>query len=191
MGLHLKDNFSASQPITAVPASWFNSVAKFINGLIPGDNVSFEKHADGSPTIVEAHTQGEKTTPDPTKGVSAHPDYYDYPDYERDHTLRPPDLEQRYDMPNGGGNEYVPPARLTGADNVTPVGWERGKTAWKNGHDVDADHPAVGLSMTVCTHFRIVPRKGRQRFFRRCSRGWTSTRTGCSSVSFHARTGTR
>ena len=101
---------------------------------------------------------GVKTNPAPTKGVSAHPDYYDYPDKQADpknSAIVFPDWQRYYDMPGVEGvAEHIPPARLTGADNVTPVGWERGKTAYKNGHNVDTDHPAVGCSMTVCTHMR-------------------------------------
>ena len=101
---------------------------------------------------------GVKTNPAPTKGVSAHPDYYGCADKQSD-PKNPmiifPDWQRYYDMPNVEGvAEHIPPARLTGADNVTPVGWERGKTAYRNGHAVDADHPAVGCSMTVCTHMR-------------------------------------
>lgn len=103
---------------------------------------------------------GVKTNPPPTKGVSAHPDYYDYPDKQADPKstiIVFPDWQRYYDMPNVEGVvEHMPPMRLTGADNMTPVGWERGKTAYKNGHVVDADHPAVGCSMTVCTHFRQI-----------------------------------
>jgi len=48
---------------------------------------------------------------------------------------------------------WTPPAKMTGDDTAhTPCGWERGKTAWKNGHDVDASHPAVGCSIKVCSH---------------------------------------
>ena len=49
---------------------------------------------------------------------------------------------------------------------MTPVGWERGKTAYKNGHNVgdatDLDpktgkpYGPVGLSMTVITHMRQI-----------------------------------
>lgn len=97
---------------------------------------------------------GVKTNPPPTKGVSAHPDYYDYPDKQADPKstiIVFPVWQRYYDMPS---TEHTPPAYLTGADNMTPVGWERGKTAYKNGHDIDANHPAVGCSMTVCTHMR-------------------------------------
>jgi len=53
--IHLKDNFQAGAPISQVPASWFNSVAKFINGLIPGKNVTFE-HPGASSTAICAES---------------------------------------------------------------------------------------------------------------------------------------
>ena len=109
-------------------------------------------------------SHGKKTSPDPTKGLSAHPDYYDYPDKQAnpsDPAIVFPDWQRYYNMP---GADHVPPARLTGADNVTPVGWERGKTAYRNGHAVDADHPAVGCSMTVITHMRQITVNGTAKY---------------------------
>ena len=163
MALHIKDNFQAGGPITQVPASWFNSVAGFINGLIAGPGIKKFEKTDNGATVIERE-DGEKTTPDPTKGVSAHPDYYDYPDKQAnpsDPAIVFPDWQRYYDMPSA---DHVPPARLTGDDNVTPVGWERGKTAYKNGHKVDADHPAVGLSMTVITHMRQITVNGTAKY---------------------------
>lgn len=163
MALHIKDNFQAGGPITQVPASWFNSVAGFINGLIAGPGIKKFEKTDNGATVIERE-DGEKTTPDPTKGVSAHPDYYDYPDKQADPdnpAIVFPDWQRYYDMPSA---DHVPPARLTGDDNVTPVGWERGKTAYKNGHDVDADHPSVGLSMTVITHMRQITVNGTAKY---------------------------
>lgn len=173
MALHIKDNFQAGGPITQVPASWFNSVAGFINGLIAGPGIKkFEKTDNGS-TVIERE-DSEKTTPDPTKGVSAHPDYYDYPDKQAnpsDPAIVFPDWQRYYDMPSA---DHVPPARLTGDDNVTPVGWERGKTAYKNGHKVgdetDLDpktgkpYEPVGLSMTVITHMRQITVNGTAKY---------------------------
>lgn len=51
---HLKDNFTDKGPVSQVPASWFNRVAKFINNLVPSDTVHFEKHDDGNATVLEA-----------------------------------------------------------------------------------------------------------------------------------------
>ena len=52
MALHIKDNFQAGGPITQVPASWFNSVAGFINGLIAGPGIKkFEKTDNGATVI--------------------------------------------------------------------------------------------------------------------------------------------
>lgn len=169
---HLQDNFKDGGPVSQVPASWFNRVARFINNLVPSDTVRFEKHDDGNATILEAKPQGAKDTPDPTKGVSAHPDYYDYPDKQADPDnpkIVFPDWQRYYDMPNAYSEgeliaDHVPPARLTGDDNETPVGWERGKTAYRNGHAVDADHPAVGCSMTVITHMRQITVNGTAKY---------------------------
>ena len=167
--MHIRDNFGEG-PVTQVPASWYNSVAKFINNLVGGHRVKVEKFADGTPSSISFVADdkdaryGEKTSPDPTKGVSAHPDYYDYPDKQADPenpAIVFPDWQRYYDMPSA---DHVPPARLTGADNVTPVGWERGKTAYKNGHAVDADHPAVGCSMTVITHMRQITVNGTAKY---------------------------
>ena len=167
--MHIRDNFGEG-PVTQVPASWYNSVAKFINNLVGGHRVKVEKFADGTPSSISFVADekdaryGEKTSPNPTKGVSAHPDYYDYPDKQADPdnpAIVFPDWQRYYNMP---GADHVPPARLTGDDNVTPVGWERGKTAYKNGHKVDADHPAVGLSMTVITHMRQITVNGTAKY---------------------------
>ena len=167
--MHIRDNFGEG-PVTQVPASWYNSVAKFINNLVGGHRVKVEKFADGTPSSISFVADdkdaryGDKTTPDPTKGVSAHPDYYDYPDKQADPDnpkIVFPDWQRYYDMP---GADHVPPSRLTGADNVTPVGWERGKTAYRNGHAVDADHPAVGCSMTVITHMRQITVNGTAKY---------------------------
>ena len=167
--MHIRDNFGEG-PVTQVPASWYNSVAKFINNLVGGHRVKVEKFADGTPSSISFVADekdaryGEKTSPDPTKGVSAHPDYYDYPDKQADPDnpkIVFPDWQRYYDMPSA---DHVPPSRLTGADNVTPVGWERGKTAYRNGHAVDADHPAVGCSMTVITHMRQITVNGTAKY---------------------------
>lgn len=180
--MHIRDNFGEG-PVTQVPASWYNSVAKFINNLVGGHRVKVEKFADGTPSSISFVADdkdaryGDKTTPDPTKGVSAHPDYYDYNDKQEDPSnpaIVFPDWQRYYDMPNAEGAEHVPPERLTGADNVTPVGWERGKTAYKNGHKVgdetDLDpktgkpYDPVGLSMTVITHMRQITVNGTAKY---------------------------
>ena len=132
---------------------WFRSFGKSSAGLTAqiSSEIGYKDFMSG---------RSEKTSPGPTKGVSAHPDYYDYPDKQADPdnpAIVFPDWQRYYNMP---GADHVPPARLTGDDNVTPVGWERGKTAYKNGHKVDADHPAVGLSMTVITHMRQITVNG-------------------------------
>lgn len=151
---------------------------KLLQGAQQSPGATCEQKANGTMVGVQkaktvgAVTQGIVTSPEPTKGVSAHPDYYDYPDKQA-HPTDPkivfPDWQRYYDMPNAYSEgqlvaEHVPPARLTGADNTTPVGWERGKTAYKNGHAVDADHPAVGISMTVVTHMRQMTVNGAAKY---------------------------
>lgn len=46
--LHIKDDFKAGGPITQVPASWFNAVARFINNLVGGDGIRVTKNNDYS-----------------------------------------------------------------------------------------------------------------------------------------------
>lgn len=48
---HIKDDFSAGAPISQVPAGWFNSVAKFLNGLIGGFGIETKKSDSGNSTI--------------------------------------------------------------------------------------------------------------------------------------------
>ena len=147
---------------------WFRSFGKSSAGLTA--QISSEIGYKDFGTM----SHGEKTSPDPTKGVSAHPDYYDYPDKQADPDnpkIVFPDWQRYYNMP---GADHVPPARLTGDDNVTPVGWERGKTAYKNGHNVgdetDLDpktskpYEPVGLSMTVITHMRQITVNGTAKY---------------------------
>lgn len=54
---HLRDDFSAGSPITQVPASWFNAVAKFVNGLVPGRGINITRGAET--TIVETSSDDE------------------------------------------------------------------------------------------------------------------------------------
>ena len=49
---HVQDNFIAGAPISQVPASWFNSVARFLNGLIGGKGVRLVKNVD-APSVIE------------------------------------------------------------------------------------------------------------------------------------------
>ena len=50
MSFHIKDDFKAGAPISQVPASWFNSVAKFLNGLVGGFGVKIDKNESGRST---------------------------------------------------------------------------------------------------------------------------------------------
>ncbi len=54
---HLRDDFSAGSPITQVPASWFNAVAKFVNGLVPGRGIRITRGAES--TVVETTADGD------------------------------------------------------------------------------------------------------------------------------------
>ena len=51
MSFHIKDDFKAGAPISQVPASWFNSVAKFLNGLVGGFGAKVDKHESGRSTV--------------------------------------------------------------------------------------------------------------------------------------------
>lgn len=50
MSFHVKDDFKAGAPISQVPADWFNSVAKFLNGLVGGFGVKIDKNESGRST---------------------------------------------------------------------------------------------------------------------------------------------
>ena len=54
--MHIKDDFGSGGPISKVSAAWFNGVAKFINGFIPGPGISFDKKNDGSATVIQLDT---------------------------------------------------------------------------------------------------------------------------------------
>ena len=51
MSFHIKDDFKAGAPISQVPASWFNAVAKFLNGLVGGFGAKVDKHESGRSTV--------------------------------------------------------------------------------------------------------------------------------------------
>lgn len=51
MSFHIKDDFKAGAPISQVPASWFNTVAKFLNGLVGGFGVKTDKNESGRSTV--------------------------------------------------------------------------------------------------------------------------------------------
>lgn len=48
---HVKDDFRAGGPISQVPASWFNAVGHFLNGLVGGFGISTKKSDSGRSTI--------------------------------------------------------------------------------------------------------------------------------------------
>ena len=51
MSFHIKDDFKAGAPISQVPASWFNAVAKFLNGLVGGFGIDTRKSESGRSTV--------------------------------------------------------------------------------------------------------------------------------------------
>jgi len=51
MSFHVKDDFKTGAPISQVPTSWFNAVAKFLNGLVGGFGIETKKSESGSSTI--------------------------------------------------------------------------------------------------------------------------------------------
>lgn len=51
MSFHVKDDFKAGAPISQVPAGWFNSVAKFLNGLVGGFGMKIDKNESGRSTV--------------------------------------------------------------------------------------------------------------------------------------------
>ena len=67
---HIRSNFNARGPISQVPASWFNKVASFLNNLVPGYGLKFNKTADGpsvislDPEIVPKAVTHKLGTPD-------------------------------------------------------------------------------------------------------------------------------
>lgn len=62
----LRDNFREGAPISQVPASWFNAVAKFINSLIPGYGISWLKSESSNiievdPSVIPSASIGTPT----------------------------------------------------------------------------------------------------------------------------------
>ena len=51
MSFHIKDDFKAGAPVSQVPASWFNAVAHFMNGLVGGFGITTKKSDSGSSVI--------------------------------------------------------------------------------------------------------------------------------------------
>lgn len=57
----LKDDFTRG-PVSMVPFSWFNRVAKFINGLIGGMGIKLTKNIEGN-SVIEVDTDALVFTP--------------------------------------------------------------------------------------------------------------------------------
>lgn len=67
---HVRDDFRAGDPVSAVGASWFNKVGAFLNGLVGGKGVRVNKNERGISTI-------ELTDPPPSKETGAPADRTD------------------------------------------------------------------------------------------------------------------
>lgn len=48
---HVKDNFKAGDPVSAVGASWFNKVGSFLNNLVGGYGIRIAKNERGVSTV--------------------------------------------------------------------------------------------------------------------------------------------
>ena len=136
MIFHVKDDFASGEPISKVGFSWFNAIGRLLNNLVGKNGIRINKD-DGIPSIsidmLAAAASAKYTTPTATNGTSIEPDDLGALTYRNLDAWKAPD-------------------DMTGLDNTTPAGWERGKTAYKNGVAVDSTHPPVGCSVTVCTH---------------------------------------
>lgn len=72
----IKDDFSAGAPISQVPTSWFNKVAKFLNNLIGISPIKVRKNANGISSIsFEPSNKGarEDILPSPSSASSKVP----------------------------------------------------------------------------------------------------------------------
>lgn len=52
----LRDDFRAGAPVSQVPATWFNAVAKFVNGLVPGRGVRITRQEGATVIEVDENT---------------------------------------------------------------------------------------------------------------------------------------
>ena len=66
----LQDNFREGAPISQVPASWFNAVAKFINSLIPGYGISWMKSESSNIIEVDPDVLGGAGTVKSVNSIS-------------------------------------------------------------------------------------------------------------------------
>ncbi len=51
MSFHVKDDFKARSPISQVPASWFNAIARFVNNLVGGVGIRIIKNDSGRSVV--------------------------------------------------------------------------------------------------------------------------------------------
>ena len=68
--MFIKDDFQSGAPITQVPVCWFNSVAKFLNNLIPGEGIRFDKHDNGAETAISIRNFQDMGTPTDNTGAN-------------------------------------------------------------------------------------------------------------------------
>ena len=65
----LRDDFRAGAPVSQVPAAWFNAVARFVNGLVPGRGINITRGADR--VVVEATGDGDFASEAPETPTSS------------------------------------------------------------------------------------------------------------------------
>lgn len=62
---HVRDDFMAGEPVSAVGAAWFNKVGAFLNGLVGGKGVRVNKNERGLSTIELEEPTPSKETGEP------------------------------------------------------------------------------------------------------------------------------
>ena len=74
MNFHIKDDFKAGEPISSVPASWFNKVAGFLNNLVGVTGIKVnkpEKPGPSSPVTIELENADKIGTTPVAAGTTA------------------------------------------------------------------------------------------------------------------------
>lgn len=75
----LQSNFKQGAPVSQVPASWFNGVARFINSLIPGHGISWAKTEGTNVIEIDPTILPSTATGDPKDETDTAPDDYTNP----------------------------------------------------------------------------------------------------------------
>lgn len=63
---HVKDDFKPGAPVSAVPATWFNKVAAFLNNFVAGDGLRMFKNESGATVISLDESTAAADTSTPT-----------------------------------------------------------------------------------------------------------------------------